>query len=498
MDGMVKVFAGVQALNQVHFDLKRGEVHALIGENGAGKSTLMKILLGIYQADKGTVIFGGKEVHFKSPAEALRAGISMIHQEISLVPGMSVAENIWLGQERRFKRGGIINNKLRVEATQELLTTLKLSVDPKAMVKDLSVASMQLVEMARAVSYESKVIIMDEPTSALTNKEIDLLYEIIRSLALKGTSIIFISHKLEEIFKVCQRVTVLRDGGYIGTHNIENVNMSSLISMIVGRQEARQFEKADHALGDVVLDVRNICQEGVFSDISFSVRKGEVLGFAGLMGAGRTEIMQAIFGTTRLDSGEVLYQGKAINIKAPGDAVKAGIGMVTEDRLRTGSIYTLSVMQNGTLVPLKKIANKFHLFSNRKERFFFTREAEQFNIKYASTDDKIGQLSGGNQQKVIFARWLSDGPELLILDEPTRGIDVGSKTEIYRLISKLAAQGLAILLVSSEMPELLALSDRIMVVREGHIVFETAGKNTTQEELISHAFGVVDSVKGVR
>jgi ABC-type sugar transport system ATPase subunit len=339
---------------------------------------------------------------------------------------------------------------------------------------------------------------MDEPTSALTNKEIDLLYEIIRSLAAKGTSIIFISHKLEEIFKVCQRVTVLRDGGYIGTHDIEDINMNSLISMIVGRKEAKTFEKTDHALGDVVLEIRNICQEGVFSDISFSVRKGEVLGFAGLMGAGRTEIMQAIFGTNRLDSGEVLYQGKVINIRTPSDAVKAGIGMVTEDRLRSGSIYTLSVMQNGTLVPLKKIANRFHLFSNRKERIFFTREAEQFNIKYASADDKIGQLSGGNQQKVIFARWLSDDPELLILDEPTRGIDIGSKAEIYRLISELAMQGLAILLVSSEMPELLALSDRIMVVREGRIVFETAGKNATQEELISHAFGVVNGVKGVR
>jgi len=495
MDDISKVFAGVQALNGVHFDLKQGEVHALIGENGAGKSTLMKILLGMYQPDKGTINYEGKVVRFKNPAEALKSGISMIHQEISLVPGMSVAENIWLGREKRFKQAGLINNKVRYEATKNLLDTLKLDIDPRVMVKDLSIASMQLVEIARAVSYESKIIIMDEPTSALTNKEIELLYDIIQSLAAKDTAIIFISHKLEEVFKVCHRVTVLRDGGYIGSDNIEETDMNKLITMIVGRKESKAFEKIDHELGEIALEVRNISRKGVFENINFYVRKGEVLGFAGLMGAGRTEIMQAIFGTIRLHSGEVLYQGKPVNIKTPNDAVKTGMGMVTEDRLRTGSIYTLSVMQNGTLVSLKKIANKFKFFSKAKESNFFVKEAEKFNVKYASYDDKIGQLSGGNQQKVIFARWLSDEPKVLILDEPTRGIDVGSKAEIYRLINNLAASGLAILLISSEMPELLALSDRIMVVREGHIVFETTGKNATQEELISHAFGVVDTIK---
>jgi len=496
MSGIVKAFAGVQALDGVRFDLRQGEVHALIGENGAGKSTLMKILLGIYQADKGSITFNGKNVYIKNPAEALKMGISMIHQEISLVPGMSVAENIWLGREKQFKQLGLINNKLRIEATKGLLENLKLFIDPMAMVKNLNIASMQLVEIARAVSYKSKVIIMDEPTSALTNKEIELLYEIIRALVAKGTSIIFISHKLEEIFKVCQRVTVLRDGGYIGTNNIEDVDMNKLITMIVGRKEAKTFEKTEHILGETVLEVCNFSRKGVFKDINFSVRRGEVLGFAGLMGAGRTEIIQALFGTARLDSGSVLYQGKPVTIRTPRDAVKTGMGMVTEDRLRTGSIYTLSVMQNGTLVPLRKIANRFRFFSRTKEYNFFLNEAKKFNIKYTSVDDKIGQLSGGNQQKVIFARWLSDEPKVLILDEPTRGIDVGSKAEIYRLINNLAAQGLAILLISSEMPELLALSDRIMVIREGQIVFEISGKSATQEELISHAFGVVDTVKG--
>ena len=465
MNGIVKAFAGVQALNNVHFDLKQSEVHALVGENGAGKSTLMKILLGIYQADRGTITLDGKNVRFKNPVEALRKGISMIHQEINLVPGMNVAENIWLGREKQFKQAGFINNKLRLKATIKLLDTLKLSIDPRAMIKDLSVASMQLVEMARAVSYKSKVIIMDEPTSALTNKEIELLYAIIRSLVAKGTSIIFISHKLEEIFKICQRVTVLRDGGYIATYNIEDVDMTKLITMIVGRKEAKTFDKTERTLGGTVIEVCNISRKGVFEDISFSVRKGEVLGFAGLMGAGRTEIMQAIFGTIRPDSGEVLYLGKPAVIRTPEDAVKIGMGMVTEDRLRTGSIYTMSVMQNGTLVTLRKLANKFRFFSRTKERNFFIKETEQFNIKYASMDDKIGQLSGGNQQKVIFARWLSDEPKILILDEPTRGIDVGSKIEIYKLIDSLAAQGLAILLISSEMPELLILSNRILVVR---------------------------------
>ena len=490
MNGIVKVFAGVRALSGVQFELKRGEIHALIGENGAGKSTLMKILLGLYSADAGEIMLRGEKVHFKSPAEALKSGISMIHQEISLVPEMDVSENIWLGREKLFKSCGLLNKKKRVDETRKLLESLDIHIDPTKKINELSVANMQLVELARAVSYHSDIIIMDEPTSALTNKEILLLYRIVRKLAKEGTAIIFISHKLEEIYEICQRVTILRDGTFVATENSEDLPMDRLISMIVGRKQNRVFEKANYSTDEVILEVKDLCKEGVFEHINFEVHKGEVLGFSGLMGAGRTEIMEAIFGITRPGSGEILFKGNKIENKNPADAVANKIGMVTEDRLRTGSIYTLSVMQNTTIGAMKELANKLSLYSHKKEQDFFEKSATDFEVKYSSSNELIGQLSGGNQQKVIFARWLSTQPEVLILDEPTRGIDVGSKAEIYRLISKLAQQGMAILLVSSEMPELLALSDRIHVVREGRIVYSCDHQDATQEELISYAFGV--------
>jgi ABC-type sugar transport system ATPase subunit len=494
MQGIVKVFAGVHALNNVQFELKRGEVHALIGENGAGKTTLMKILLGIHQADFGEIILNGNVVKFRTPAEALKNGISMIHQEISLVPDMEVDENIWLGRENRFMRGGFIDKKARYEQTKKLLDELGLNIDPTSKIKNISVANMQLVELARAVSYDSDIIIMDEPTSALTNREIELLYNIVRKLAKQGKAIIFISHKLEEIFDICQRVTVFRDGTYIATENCNEISMEKLISMIVGRKQNQVFEKKNYSTDEVMLEVRNFSQAGVFNNVNFAVRKGEVLGFAGLMGAGRTEMMQAIFGITKPTSGELYYKGRKVTIKKPSDAVAHKIGMVTEDRLRSGSIYSMSVMKNTTIVSIKKIANKLHLFTRRKEKSFFLKAAKDLEVKYSSHDELIGQLSGGNQQKVIFARWLSTKPEVLILDEPTRGIDVGSKAEIYRLIETLASQGMAILLVSSEMLELLALSDRINVVRNGEIVYECTHEEANQETLISYAFGVQEKV----
>jgi len=490
MQGIVKVFAGVHALNGVQLDLRRGEVLALIGENGAGKSTLMKILLGLYEADAGEIYLKGQPVRFKSPADALKNGISMIHQEISLIPEMDVAENIWLGREAQFKKFGFLDRNKRYQKTRELLRELDIHIDPAAKINDLSIASMQLTELARAVSYKSDMIIMDEPTSALTSKEVELLYQIVRKLAARGTAIIFISHKLEEVFEICSRVTVLRDGNYISTENTGTLDMERLISMIVGREQNRLFEKQNYIRDDVVLEVRDFCQDGVFKNVTFQVRRGEVLGFSGLMGAGRTEIMEALFGIRRPTSGEVILNGKRIHIKNPQDAVENGIGMVTEDRLRTGGIYTLSVMQNTSIVALKKLAGKLHFYSHAGEQRFFNNVANDFDVKYSSENELIGQLSGGNQQKVIFARWLSTQPQVLILDEPTRGIDVGSKAEIYKLISRLAEAGMAILLVSSEMPELLALSDRINVVRQGQIVYSCGHQEATQEILISHAFGV--------
>lgn len=490
MKGIVKVFGGVHALSGVEFDLKEGEIHALIGENGAGKSTLMKILLGLYQADAGEIILKGKKVKFKSPAEALKSGISMIHQEISLVPEMDVSENIWLGREKKFRKNGLISKKQMTMETNKLLEKLDILIDSSKRINELSVANMQLIELARAVSYESDIIIMDEPTSALTNKEIEILYRIVRQLSSQGTAIIFISHKLEEIYEICERVTVLRDGTFVATKKSVDIPMEQLIAMIVGRKNSQAFVKDCYTKDEVILEVKNLTKKGVFKDINFEVRKGEVLGFSGLMGAGRTEIMEAVFGMNPADSGEIYYKGEKIENKTPAQAVKHKIGMVTEDRLRTGAIATLSVMKNETLVALNSLANTVQMYSHKAEKEFFERSANEFDVKYSSPNELIGQLSGGNQQKVIFARWLSTKPEVLILDEPTRGIDVGSKNEIYRLISKLAEQGMAILLVSSEMPELLALSDRIHVVREGQIVLSCTQKEATQVKLISYAFGV--------
>lgn len=490
MRNIVKVFAGVHALNGVQFKLNKGEIHALIGENGAGKSTLMKILLGIYKADEGEIYLKGKKISFSSPSMALKNGISMIHQEISLVPEMDVAENIWLGREHLFMTAGIISKKKRREATQKLLNELGIELKSTDYVKNISIAQAQLTELARAVSYNSDIIIMDEPTSALTTKEVEILYSVVRKLAGEGKSIVFISHKLEEIYEICSKATVLRDGTYVTTRDSSDLPMDELITLIVGRKQSRVYEKENYAKENVILEVRNFCCEGIFNDVNFEIHEGEVLGFSGLMGAGRTEIMECLFGMRKLTSGEVLLDGKKIHIKSPKDAVNAGIGMLTEDRLRSGAIHTLSVMQNTTIVELEKLASRIGVYSHKKEESFFKEAAAAFEVKYGRATDKIDTLSGGNQQKVLFARWLATKPRILILDEPTRGIDVGTKSEIYKLIEKLASQGMTILLISSEMPELLSLSDRINVVRNGRIVYTCSREEATQETLIAHAFGI--------
>ena len=490
MSGIKKVFAGVIALDDVNLELEKGEIHALIGENGAGKSTLMKILLGMYQRDGGEIEFKGQKINFKSPAEALESGISMIHQEISLVPNMTVAENIWLGREKQFKKGAMIDIRKRHEKTEKLLHGLEIDVKPNVPVKNLSVAEMQLVELARAVSYDADIIIMDEPTSALTTKEVELLYKITRNLAKEGVTSVFISHKLEEIFDICDRVTVLRDGHFIKTDYCKNISNDQLIKMIVGRELKDIYPKVQPKYGDVALEVKHLCKTGVFDDISFEVRSGEILGFAGLMGAGRTEIMRSIFGMERPDSGEIYIHGKKVHIKRPKDAVENGIGMVTEDRLRTGSIYTLSVIGNTTLASLGQITNRLELYSPKKELKEFTKVSGKLSVKYSSPKELIGNLSGGNQQKVIIARWLLKNVDILIMDEPTRGIDVGSKSEIYQLMADLANQGMAIIMISSEMPELLGMSNRIVVVRGGTLVFECSRQEADQETLIAHAFDI--------
>lgn len=495
MKGIQKWFVGINALNNVDFELKRGEVRALIGENGAGKSTLMKILLGIHQPDGGEIEFLGKPAHFREPKDALNAGISMIHQEISLIPGMDVAENIWLGREDRFSKGGLIDTRSRYQETAKLLESLGIHVDPKKKVAGLSVAMMQLVELARAVSYNSQLIIMDEPTSALTAEEIELLYTIVRKLTKQGVTTVFISHKIEEIFTICTSVTVLRDGQMISTVPLDGrLSTDELIQMIVGRDVSHAFVKREVEIGDVVFEAKNFTSEGVFRDVSFQIRAGEIVGFSGLMGAGRSEIARAIFGIDRHTSGSLYMNGREIHNANPRQAIRNGIGMVTEDRLRMGAIYTMSVKHNTTIANLFRMT-KLGLVRGKMENDDFAKVSKELAIKYAREKDLIKSLSGGNQQKAILARWLLTKPKLLILDEPTRGIDIGAKMEIYNLINSLAESGMAIMFISSEMPEILSLCDRTYVVRNGRLVHEADRAHTTQEILGEYAFGLHEAKK---
>lgn len=489
MNGITKIFPGVKALDNVSLNLKRGEVLALIGENGAGKSTLMKVLLGSYQPNGGTMMYKGEPYAPKSPADALNKGISMIHQELTLVSQMSVAENIWIGREDKFTQLGILNVKKRAEATKELLSKLGIELNPNAEVAKLSVAQMQLVEIARAISYDADIIIMDEPTSALTNKEIDKLYSIVKDLIAQHKSIIFISHKLDELFTISNRITVLRDGQYVATHDSDSISHDELIRLMVGRKLENLYPKDTVEIGDIAFEVKNLTREGYFKNINFNVRRGEIVGFCGLMGAGRTEIMQGIFGIDKVNSGQMYLNGEEIKNKSTSQAIENKMAMVTEDRLRRGAIHKLSVRINISLAYLKRICTAG--FVNRdKETADCKKMVDQMEIKVSSIEQEIGSLSGGNQQKAIIAKWLLTEPEVLILDEPTRGIDVGSKAEIYKLIGSLAKAGKAIIIVSSELPEVMGISDRIFVVRNGEIVAEKERDEFTQEELMKHAFGV--------
>lgn len=490
MKNVSKRFGGVYALSDVSLTIHKGEIHALIGENGAGKSTLMKILLGIHRADGGEIYFKGNKVAFQDPSHALNSGISMIHQEISLVPELTVAENIWLGREKKFMKAGVwIDTKARNEEAQKLLTQLDIDLKPSALVKDLSVAQMQLTELVRSVSYDPSLIIMDEPTSALTDSEITILYRLVRNLAAKGVTVIFISHKLEEIYEICDTVTVLRDGCLIKTDSTLNLKMDELMNLIAGRKLTKIHEKEQTELGDVVLEVKDLCSD-IVNHVSLQVRKGQILGISGLMGAGRSEILRAIFGIDKKTSGTILVEGKEVQIHNTTDAVKNNIAMVTEDRLRMGCIQTMSVKENTTLAYFYRLCNKLGFYSPKEEEEKFKSIGNRLAVKYDNPDSMIGSLSGGNQQKVIIGRWMMTNPKILLLDEPTRGIDVGSKSEIYRLINNLAKEGMAIIMVSSELPEILALSDRIAVVRDGRIVHECGIEGATQEKLMSYAFGL--------
>ncbi len=488
--GVSKSFPGVKALKGVDLTIRKGSVHALMGENGAGKSTLMKILYGIYQPDEGEVKFKGEPYAVKSPIDAINGGISMIPQEISPVPNLTVASNVFLGKELLSGKGiKLLNQKQMVEETQVLFDELGIDIDPSVMMSDISIANAQLVAIATAVSYNADLVIMDEPTSALTDKEIDKLYDIIRDLKeKKKIAIIYISHKLDEIFAICDEVSVLRDGEYIGSDLIENFDKDRLISMMVGRSMDEFFHKEEAVIGETVLEVKNLTLSKKFEDVSFNLRRGEVLGVAGLMGAGRTEVMEAIFGYKPAESGEIWMDGELADIKEPIDAIRHGIAFVTEDRKLTGIFPELSIKDN-IIMPDVGTYLKNGLLDRKLIRKNCQEQREAISIKTPTLEQLIKNLSGGNQQKVLISRWLLTTPEVLILDEPTRGIDVGAKSEIHRLIGELAKMGKSIIMVSSEMPEILAISDRIMVMHEGKYSGELNRDEATQEKILALATG---------
>lgn len=487
MRGIVKEFSGVRVLNGVSFRLRRGSVHALMGENGAGKSTLMKILCGMYPATQGEIMIDGKTVKISSPIDAKRLGIAMIHQELSAFYELTVAANMFMNRE--YKRGFLLDDKRMNQAAAEILADLNISIDPKLKMNRLSVAEMQLVEIAKAVSTDADIIIMDEPTSALTEAEVANLYKTVRDLRSRGKAIVYISHKIEEIFAIADEITVLRDGDFVAHDTIEAFDHDKLISLMVGRTLNQQFHKTHHSFGDVLLKVEDMSRSGKFSSVSFEVRAGEVLGISGLIGAGRTEVVETVFGLDRADSGDVYIAGEKVNIRSPRDAISHGLALVSEDRKNVGLNLVGSVKENITMANLEKYC-RFGVIKSREEKKAGDGLMDMLSVKAHSRDTLVSALSGGNQQKVILARWMSTNPKVLILDEPTKGIDVGAKAEIYKLIDEFTAQGGCVIMVSSEMPEILGMSDRIAVMHEGELAAVFDRDEATQEKLLSAAAGL--------
>ena len=488
MDGIEKSFPGVHALSQGHFELRAGEVHALCGENGAGKSTLMKVLSGIYAKDAGTIFYKGRQVDITTPKAALQLGISIIHQELNLMPHLTVAQNIFIGREPRRGLRFLLDEQAINAKTRELFAMMHLDLDPRTKVADLTVAKQQMVEIAKALSHNSEVLIMDEPTAALTDTEIEELFQIIRQLRDKGVGIVHISHRMDEIKRITDRITVMRDSRYIDTVNTADVTIDKIISMMVGRTIFESTpEVPENPSQEVVLDVKHINRGRVLRDISFSLKRGEILGFAGLMGAGRTEVARAVFGADPIDSGEVYVQGQRVQIKSPGDAVKHGIGYLSEDRKRYGLALGMDVATNVVLASLKKFMNTLGIVNRPRAHTAAEHYVQALSIKTPGITQKVKNLSGGNQQKVIIGKWLTADSNILIFDEPTRGIDVGAKSEIYKLLNDLTRQGKAIIMISSELPEVLRMSHRVIVMCEGRITGELPIADASQEKIMAYA-----------
>jgi len=488
MEGIEKRFPGVHALNQCRFELRSGEVHALVGENGAGKSTLMKILGGIYHKDAGNIYLEGQEVEIQNPRMAQELGISIVHQELNLMPHLTVAQNIFIGREPRSKFPFIVDERVTNQHAERLFKMLNLQLDPVAKVADLTVAKQQMVEIAKALSFNAKILVMDEPTAALTETEIDELFRIIRQLREKGVGIVHISHRLEELKQISDRVTVMRDGKYIDTKRIQDVTIDQIISMMVGRTI---FETApelpENPNQELVLEVRNLNHGKVLKDVSFNLKKGEILGFAGLIGAGRTEVARAIFGADAYDSGEIFIKGKQVHIKSPGDAVTLGIGYLSEDRKRYGLSLGMDVKENIAMAAMKKFLNWFGWVDFKQTVVRGQEMVKALDIKTPNLEQQVKFLSGGNQQKVVIGKWLTADTEILIFDEPTRGIDVGTKSEIYKLLNDLAHQGKAIIMISSELPEILRMSHRVVVMCEGRVTGILNADEATQESIMKYA-----------
>jgi rhamnose transport system ATP-binding protein len=480
-----KRFSGVEVLHDVSFSLRSGEVHALLGENGAGKSTLVKVVTGVHQPDGGVIKLDGSPVHFGDARESLQAGIAAIYQELSLFPDLNVAENIFAGRQPTAAGGRIDWRKLYAEA-DALLASLGVHLELKQKARNLSIAQQQMVEIARAISINARILIMDEPTSSLTLNEVDDLFRLVRRLRGEGTAIIFISHRLEELFEVADRVTVLRDGAYVDTRQIKEVTRDDLIRMMVGRTITNMFPKQDVKPGKVVLKVDHLTRDGAFRDISFDLREGEILGMAGLVGAGRTNVARAIFGVEPPTSGRIELDGKEIRITSAQQAIALGLAYVPEDRQLHGLISPMSITANISLPVLQQYAYRGWL-REKVERTAAVDAARQMEVRAHSIWQKARELSGGNQQKAVLAKWLSTKPRILILDEPTRGIDVGTKAAVHALMGKLASEGLAILMISSELPEVLGMSDRVIVMHEGSMTGHFTRSEATQEKIISAA-----------
>jgi rhamnose transport system ATP-binding protein len=489
--GVGKSFGAVVALRDVHLDLYPGEIHALVGENGAGKSTLAKTLAGVHTPDVGELILDGAPASFSGPAAARAAGIAVIYQEPTLFPDLSVAENIFMGRQP-LRSPGRLDRRIDTTAMRrragDLFARLGVQLDPNRPARGLSIADQQLVEIAKALSMEARILVMDEPTAALSGVEVDRLFSVARSLRASGAAVLFISHRLNEVFALCQRITVMRDGGWVSTDLAGTTNVDQVVRRMVGREVSSLYPKQETDPGEVLLDVRGLTSRGVFSDVSFSVRSGEIVGLAGLVGAGRSEVIRAVFGIDTYDAGEVRVAGERLRPNSPAAAIAAGVALIPEDRRQQGLVMELSVERNATLARRWSLSRLGVLgrAAERREARLWTK---RLYVKAADLSDPVSTLSGGNQQKVVIAKWLATTPRVLLVDEPTRGIDVGTKAEVHHLLSRLAADGVAVLMVSSELPEVLGMADRILVMHEGRLVAELRGDGASEESVMFAATG---------